>query len=180
MARLLHALLLGLFGAGIVHIAVLFLLPLLGERDAWSQLAAAADSYTATRLPSAGAGAPLPALADPLFEAVACRFDLADGPVHVRGEGAVPFWSMSVYDRRGLNIYSFSDRTANDAQPDFVILTPDDLVALRAKLPAAYAESIFVEAPVGEGMVVVRAFRPDDTWRHVVDGFLDSISCSLR
>jgi len=41
VARLLYAVVLGLVGAAIVHIAVLFLLPRLSERDAWSRLAAA-------------------------------------------------------------------------------------------------------------------------------------------
>ncbi|TGV75985.1 DUF1254 domain-containing protein, partial [Mesorhizobium sp. M00.F.Ca.ET.149.01.1.1] len=50
MRRLLHALILGLLGAGIVHIVVLFLVPEFSERDAWSRLAMASDLYKMTRL----------------------------------------------------------------------------------------------------------------------------------
>jgi len=42
MRKLLYAVLLGLIGAGIVHIVILILLPLFSQRDAWSRLAAAA------------------------------------------------------------------------------------------------------------------------------------------
>ncbi|TIU61349.1 MAG: DUF1254 domain-containing protein, partial [Mesorhizobium sp.] len=45
MRRLFHAMLLGLIGAGIVHIIVLMLVPEFSERDAWSRLAMASDLY---------------------------------------------------------------------------------------------------------------------------------------
>ena len=44
-AKLLHATLLGLIGAGIVHIVILFLLPDMSPRDAWSRLARQAETY---------------------------------------------------------------------------------------------------------------------------------------
>ena len=56
MRRLLHAILLGLLGAGIVHIVVLLLVPEFSERDAWSRLAMASDLYKmtgSTRRPAA-------------------------------------------------------------------------------------------------------------------------------
>jgi uncharacterized membrane protein len=44
MLRLFYILLIGIVGAGIVHIAVLLLLPQFSERDAWSSRSdAAAD-----------------------------------------------------------------------------------------------------------------------------------------
>ena len=45
MLKLLYALLVGLFGAGIVHIAILFLVPDFSERDVWSRLAMVSDYY---------------------------------------------------------------------------------------------------------------------------------------
>jgi len=43
MRKLIYAALLGLVGAGIVHIAVLLMVPDFSERDAWSRLAQASD-----------------------------------------------------------------------------------------------------------------------------------------
>ncbi|TIP33708.1 MAG: DUF1254 domain-containing protein, partial [Mesorhizobium sp.] len=113
MRRLLHALILGLLGAGIVHIVVLFLVPEFSERDAWSRLAMASDLYKMTRLDAEAGGAPVVKSVDPLFYAAACRFNLADGLVRIKAPGDVPFWSASVYDRGGHNIYSFNDHNAN-------------------------------------------------------------------
>ncbi|MBO6899777.1 MAG: DUF1254 domain-containing protein [Rhizobiaceae bacterium] len=177
MARLAYTAALSLFGAGIVHIIVLMLLPYFTERDAWSLLSQSSEHYAVTRIGGSGATTPLVRSVDPLFAAVACRFDLNDGVVHVHGEGTVPFWSMSVYDRNGQNIYSFNDRTATDGLIDFVVLTPVQTIEVRKTLPERFVDAVFVEAELNEGIVVVRAFVPDPTWRSAIDGFLEKISC---
>ena len=91
MLRLLYAILLGVVGAGIVHISILLLLPLFSDRDAWSRLAAAADLYVVTAADGSDGSAPTVEAPDPFFRAVACRFDLEDGPVRLarRRHGAV-------------------------------------------------------------------------------------------
>ena len=177
MNRIAHALLLGLVGAGIVHIAVLMLLPYYTERDAWALLSRASDYYVTTPIGGSGATTPLVRSVDPLFSAVACRFDLGDGVLHVSGQGNVPFWSMSVYDRNGQNIYSFNDRTAPDGRVNFVVLTPVQTIEVRKTLPERFVDSVFVEAGLSEGIVVVRAFVPDPTWKAAIDGFLAGVQC---
>jgi uncharacterized membrane protein len=178
MTRFLYAILLGLVGAGIVHITVLFLLPTLTERDAWSRLAAAADLYDVTPADGSDRSAPAVEAPDPLFRAVACRFDLEDGPVRLKAEGSVPFWSASVYDRSGQNVYNFNDRTATDGALDFVVVTSAQMIEMRKELPADLDSSIFVEADVDEGMVVVRSFVPDDSWQSIISTYLRSIACT--
>ncbi len=178
MGKLLYALLMGVLGAGIVHIAVLFLLPLHTDRDAWSQLSELSEPYVATPIGQAQATTPLVRSVDPLFAAVACRFDLADGVVHVEGHGRSPFWSMSVYDRNGQNIFSFNDRTAADGNIDFVVLTPLQTIEVRKELPERFVNAVFVEADIDEGIVMVRAFVPDHTWRPAVEAFLGGLSCT--
>src|SRR5690606_15754398 len=124
-------------GAGIVHIVVLLLVPSFSQRDAWSILSERSNYYVATRLDPPGAP-PLIGSLDPLFDAVACRFDLADGPVRVSGEGTVPYWSVSVYDRAGQNIFGFNDRTSPDGALDLVVATPTHMIELRNDLPPEF------------------------------------------
>ncbi len=178
MGRLLHALILGVLGAGIVHIAVLFLLPFYTDRDAWSQLSEVADFYTVTPLGDTPATTPLVRSVDPLFAAVACRFDLSDGVVHVQAPGRAPFWSMSVYDRNGQNIFSFNDRTAPDGKVDFVVLTAVQTIEVRKALPERFINAVFVEADIDEGIVLIRAFMPDRTWLQAVETFLGDVDCT--
>ena len=174
----LHTLLLGAIGAGIVHIAILLLLPLFSERDAWSKLAAAADLYVMTAADGSNGNAPTVEAPDPFFRVSACRFDLQDGPVRLKADGSVPFWSASIYDRGGQNVYNFNDRTATDGALDFVIVTPAQMIDMRKDLPADLVSSVFVEADVDEGIVLVRAFAPDDSWGRTISTYLGSIACA--
>ncbi|RWO08592.1 MAG: DUF1254 domain-containing protein [Mesorhizobium sp.] len=180
MRRLLHAILLGLLGAGIVHIIVLLLAPEFSERNAWSRLAMASNLYRMTRLDAEAGGTPVVKSVDPLFYAAACRFDLSDGMVRVKAPGNVPFWSVSVYDRSGHNIYSFNDHTATGRVLDSIVLTPAQMIEIRKDLPEELQGAIFVEAPIDEGMFVIRSFVPDDSWKPTVSRFLEQSSCELQ
>jgi uncharacterized membrane protein len=180
MRRLLHAILIGLLGAGIVHIMVLLLVPEFSERNAWSRLAMASNLYRMTRLDAEAGGTPVVKSVDPLFYAAACRFDLSDGMVRVKAPGNVPFWSVSVYDRSGHNIYSFNDHSATGRVLDSIVLTPAQMIEIRKDLPEELQGAIFVEAPIDEGMFVIRSFVPDDSWKPTVSRFLEQSSCELQ
>lgn len=180
MLKILYAAVVGLFGAAIVHIAILLMLPAFSDRDAWSRLAMAADLNRAVRIDAQAGETPIVKSIDPLFYAAACRFDLSEGIVHVQSPGKSPFWSVSVYDRSGQNIYSFNDRTAASGMLDFVVLTPVQMIELRKGLPEELDKSIFVEAAVDEGIVVVRSFVPDQSWNQSVASFLNEISCTSQ
>ena len=180
MRRLAHAILLGLVGAAIVHIAVLMMVPEFSERDAWSRLAMASDLYRMTPLVPEPGGAPVVKSVDPLFRAAACRFDLGDGPVQVTAPAGVPFWSVSVYDRGGHNLYSFNDRSAADGVLDAVVLTPAQMIEMRKELPQGLEGSVFVEVDIGEGIAVIRGFGPDESWGPAADRFFGDSACALQ
>lgn len=179
MARGLQLLLLGLCGGAVVHIAILFLLPAYSQRDAWSALAARGDLYSVVAL--AGPEAPrerLPRVDDPLLQAAACRFDLGDGIVRIQAEGRVPFWSLSIYDRDGFNVFSLNDRSGAGAQVDVAVVDPSRMLQLRKGLPQTLERAVLVEADLREGMAVVRAFVPDDSWGPTVAAFLEGMRCA--
>jgi uncharacterized membrane protein len=175
---LAYALLLGLVGAGIVHIVVLLLVPQLAERNAWARFAAI-SSPNRTVLVEGEVRQALNA-ADPAFRVAACRFDLSSWLVHVTAQGKVPFWSASVYDRGGRNLYSLNDRSGGGGTLDLVMLTPEQMVAVRQGLPEAFTRSVFVEVPGGEGMLVVRAFAPDGSFEPAATEFLQRMRCGPR
>jgi uncharacterized membrane protein len=177
MLRIAYALVAGLIGAGIVHIAVLLLLPDFSERDAWARLEAQAGLYSVLRINGSPAGGVLRRSSDPLMLVNACRFSLEDGFAHIKAPGQVPFWSVSIYDRGGQNIYSFNDRANQGGELDIVVLTPAQMIDIRKVLPEDLVTSVFVEADVREGIVLVRAFVPDETWAPRVDAYLATMSC---
>lgn len=176
-ARLVHALILGILGAGIVHIVMLLLLPGMSPRDAWSLLAREARPFEITPYRPDSPIADQAGVADPFFQAIACRFDLTEGMAHIYREGSVPFWSASVYDRGGRNIYSLNDKTAKAGQLDLVVLTPAQMVDIRKSPIDELQSAVFIEAPVSEGVVVVRGFAPDGSWAPQVADYLNAIEC---
>ncbi|MEQ1950737.1 DUF1254 domain-containing protein [Mesorhizobium sp. CN2-181] len=175
---LAYALSLGLVGAAIVHIVVLLLVPEFADRNAWTHLAGIAPPNRAT--PLEGDALKLLKTPDPAFQIAACRFDLAEGAVHVATAGKVPFWSASVYDRGGRTLFSLSDRSGTSDVLDFVVLTPDQMVEIRDDLPEDFAKSVFVEVPDDEGMLVLRAFAPDDSFKPFVSQFISEMRCAPR
>jgi uncharacterized membrane protein len=176
---LIYAIILGIAGAGIVHILVLVLLPSFSDRDAWSQLAAVAQPHQFVNLGEDPATARLVRSADPLFEAAACRFDLAQGVVHAKAPGRMPYWSISVYNRSGQNIYSFNDRTATDGTLDLVLLTPVQMLELKKSLPPELERSVIIELDTIEGIVVLRRFVPDRTWQPLIADDLSGATCQV-
>lgn len=177
MLRLLHALVLGLVGAGMVHIAVLLLLPSFSGDNVWSRITAATDPYEPVRLDRPGVAGLSVSNPDPLFRIVGCRFDLADGIARIRANGKVPYWSVSIYDRTGANVYSFNDRSSATGTLDFVVLTPAQTGEIRKEVPDELEDSNFIETDIAEGIAVIRAFAPDQTWTPAVGAFVDTMTC---
>jgi len=177
MLRLFYAIVLGIVGAGIVHIVVLLLIPRYSEQDAWTLISEAGPAYAMAPLKGSAAGEAVLSDADPMCDVAVCRFDLSDGTVQISGEGRVPFWSLSVFDRRGSNIYSLNDRSATDGRLDIVIATPAQMLELRKAPPEQYAEAVIIEADTEEGIAVLRSFVPDATWGPIVARHLAEVAC---
>ncbi len=174
--RLAYGLMLGLLGAVIVHVTVLFLLPLYSEQDAWSRLSAVGAPLQTIAIDGVSEGTPI-GDNDPLFRSAACRFDLSEGPVHVTASNGAPFWSASVYNRWGYNIYSFNDRITISRDIDLLLASPAQMIELRQDLPPVFEESILVEVEDPLGIAVVRGFRPDGSYAQIIDDFLGSFRC---
>lgn len=179
----LHIAALTLVVAGIVHIAVVLLVPANAGRDAWAKLAAVAppDRFTTIALPDGRLSRtpPLPGL-DPRFGVAACPFDLRRGPLAIgSGEGAqdVPFWSVAIYDRLGRSVYSFNDRTAIDGRLDIVIATTTQQTRLRDEALDEVEGAVLVRADIAEGFALVRAMAPDETWTPKVEAFIAAARC---
>ena len=175
MARIFHLVLLGLVGAAIVHIAVLFLVPFYSDKNAWSRIEAESEPYRFHRLNEKTG--PI-SDSDPLVQQATCRFDLADGPVHIAIGANVPYWSLSIYAPNGDNLYSLNDSVSNERKLDLILADPIGMASLRSDGSQADARSILIEQNIGEGVAVLRAFVPDATWNRQVQGFFTEARCA--
>ena len=179
MVKWLYAACMGAVGAVIVHIATLLLIPAVSDIDTWTRLSAFGNLNEFHEIAITGSAAASIRALDPTFQVAACQFDLADGTVRISSEGTAPFWSLSIYNRRGENIFSINDRTANDAQLDVIVATPAQVVEMRKALTPELDTSILAETDISEGFVVLRAFVEDEAMKPEVAAFLDAATCDL-
>jgi uncharacterized membrane protein len=177
--KLAFATLAGLVGAGIVHIATLLLIPAVSDIDTWGRLATLGNLNEFHGINHGGSTAESIRALDPTFEVAACRFDLRNGPVQILSDGSAPLWSMSIYNRRGENIFSINDRTANQAALDVIIATPLQVIELKKTLTPDLETSIVAENDIEEGFTVLRAFVEDKSFKPQVNAFLEGASCDL-
>lgn len=172
MTRFFYAILMGIIGAVIVHICVILLVPHFSQTNIWSRLQNTAPEYVFTALDDNN---PIIKTADPLFHLKACRFNLDNGPVRLNASENASFWSLSVYNREGINFYSLNDRTMPHNTLDLVIGTPGQIMELKQSMPDSIANSVLVSEELSEGFVILRKFSPNNDFTG--DDFLTYATC---
>ncbi|MFZ2101676.1 MAG: DUF1254 domain-containing protein [Oricola sp.] len=179
MAKWAYATLVGLVGAALVHLAIVLMLPQLSANDVWRQIQAETKPYVPARLDRSGNGIDIAAARslDPMFAAIACRYDLNDGPLLVTAPGNGDFWSVAVFDDYGRILFSANDRIVAADGLGLVVALPLQLRVLQQTPRAEMADTISTESNRAEGFVVVRLFRPDETWEPVAEDFLRRVEC---
>lgn len=176
MRSVLFAILVGLVGAALLHIVIILALPQFTGKDAYSRVLGLyeMDSFFALGNEPGPTGL---ANEDPFLRVAVCGFSVSGDPVRFLAKGAVPFWSLSVYDADSNEIFSMNDHTAVNGNLDLVMATPIQLVDLRKTPPETLAQSIMVEMPDEEGYAVLRALAPTNSFEEPVRNFLAESSC---
>lgn len=174
MSRLTYVFILSLLGIVIVHICTLFLVPHYARYNAWSQLQQNSQPYT---FQSPASNNPIAKTSDPLVQMKTCYFNLIDGPVRISANGYIPFWSLSLYDHAGINIYSLNNRTAPNGMLDVVVSDPVQLIDFKQAMSGRDMNSILTGQNIENGFSVLRVFRPSPDWDKQVDAFLESANC---
>ncbi len=99
MIRFIYTALLAIIGAIIVHICVLFLIPYWAQDNIWTALKKSGTSYQFVDFTPNN---PIQQSADPLFLLKVCRFNLENGPVHLKALKTRQFWSLAAYTHDGI------------------------------------------------------------------------------
>lgn len=174
--RPIYILMCGLILAGIVHIAIILLIPFLGSRDAAQQISQN-SRVGAFQLIEDGRQVGI-SDRDPFFHLAVCRYDLEQTALIVSGMKSSTFWSASVFDERGRVIYSLNDRTAIKNRLQLIVLNPIQMADLREHQPDDIETSIIVEARSNRGFVLLRVLNRDESWRTKTAEFLGAATCS--
>lgn len=177
MGRFLYLLTLGGLGALLVHLLTIFLIPRFAENDAWARLPRPEQVGAFTLLKPEEQLASNMRAFDPNFVFGACRFDLSDGPYSLTGGTAPTFWSLSVYNRGGTNVYSINDKSLQGNNLDVVIATPLQITEMQTDAPPEFSRSVFVQVESTEGFVLLRSYVQEEGLLEPAKEFVGSARC---
>jgi len=181
VGKFFYYLLLALLGAIIVHIVVLLLVPFYADNSMMARLEAQSETLGGDgQFIALDDDNPLMIRLDPAFRIRACPIDLTEGPVHLIAQGDVPFWSLSLYNQEGSNLYSVNKRTMADAALDLVVGTALQIIDYKryqATQTQEQGNSVLTQHNIGKGFVVLRAYTPSPDWEPLVEAFLQSALC---
>ncbi|HVZ13906.1 MAG TPA: DUF1254 domain-containing protein [Bauldia sp.] len=168
----------GLLVGGIIHVAIVFLVPYYAGKDAYSAIGRMGSDGQFHLLPMAEAGAEAMPATDPHFMEAVCRFDLHGGPIRVLAAMPDEFWSVAVFDKLSRNVYSLTDRAVDGSNLDLALLTSVQNAQMRQNPPESLNTAIVLELPIDAGFIVLRALVPDDSLRPAVTAALAAAQCS--
>ncbi len=174
-ARILFA---GLLGGVVVHVAGVLAFPAFGGRDLWNDVAGYGPEAVFNVVPAPVPGAQAIAYLDPEMAHAVCRVDLAAGPHRIVANLDAAFWSVGILDQGGRNLYSLNSEAAGNEALDLLLILPSDLTPLRRNPPAVLEQSVVVDLPINEAIIVIRAFVPDPTLRPAIEAQLAAANCS--
>lgn len=177
MNRVIYASIIGLVGAGLVHVAVIFLIPWFSTQDAWPRISAIAQPFQFVDISNPAEADAFLVNGDPLLRSAACRIDIAEEPVRITSEGQVPFWSVAIFDRRGINVFSYNDRTSTDSDIDLVLATSAQAIELAKAAVPELAGSVIAEFKTDKLIAIVRTLQPDESMAGDVADFLQQLGC---
>jgi uncharacterized membrane protein len=168
--------------AAAVHLVSILLMPRLAPKDAFLRLAAVGPINAFHPLPRALPGTELTPFNDPATATGVCRYDLAQGPLHVRakliGDG---FVSLSFHERHDKIFYALTDRAAQHRDFDIYVVTAEQLAAMKAKdVPDEPPKGLRVLARDHRGFVFARALSPLPSAYDAAAQQIAAIDCGIE
>ena len=144
--------------AGIIHIAAVLALPGLAPKNAWARLVPLGPANTMIQIPPLSPGNEVMPMMAPDVRYAFCRFDLAGGPVRLKGSVSSDLWMIALYTPEGDNFYTVPGADMRSAQLDLVIALADQPVAEAGVDAPEDADELFViKSPAREGIAMIRA-----------------------
>lgn len=167
----------GVVLGAIIHIAVILSLPLLITESLWTRVARLDALNKAVVLAAPLAEEPNPLRLDPVLAYAVCRIDLRQGPGVVQGLLPQAFWSLSVYGRSGVVIYSTTNRDGIGQVLDLGIFNAAQ-TRLLAEQQLDIAEGLLiVESREDDIIVAVRLAPPHEAMRRRFEAELAKLHC---
>ncbi len=153
-----------LFGL-IIHLTIILLLPRFTPTSVWEIFAKIAPTGEIITLERPKALQANILHLDPELAYAACRYDLSKGPGILSGDLPDDFWSVGVFDKNGVAIYSTIGRSGTGKSLELGIFNPAQTRLLAEQQLDRQEGLIIVEAPHDQIFVVVRLAPPfPESW----------------
>lgn len=179
--RFLLATLSGLVLAALVHIAVVFAIPWLSERDAFSRLRPTISAERSELVAAPGTAETWLPRPDPAVAVGACAYNLDEGPVRISTKAGPLLESLSVHSRGGGAFFAVTDRAAVRGALDLVVMTRPQLDEVLAREDEEDpSRDVRVVAPHRQGFVIVRVLAALPSQRAEAEEAAKSVSCTTE
>lgn len=180
MIRTLLWLLGGVILGGIIHILVILTLPALAEDTVWTRVTALNALNTMVILPPVLPGAPNPLGLDPDVAYGVCQIDLKAGPAYLSGTMPDAFWSVALFNQRGIITYSTTNRDGIGQTLEMGIFNADQ-TRLLAQQQLEIAEGLLVvESDSDNIFALVRLAPPHQAMRARFEAELAKVKCGIK
>ena len=150
----------GLMLGLVIHLVVILLLPRYASTSVWEIFAKIAPAGEIITLERPAPGKSNMLRLDPELAYAVCRYDLSRGPGVLVGNLPQDFWSIGVFDKSGVAIYSTTNRSGSGGSVELGIFNPAQTFLLVEQKLNLQEGLIVVEAPRNEVFVVVRLAPP--------------------
>ena len=166
--------------AGIVHLAIVLLMPQIGSSHAGTRLARQAQINQLELLPPIRTGEealPLP-FADPALITAICHFDLSDAPVRLRVPVGESFLSVTLLSPTGRVILAVTDKAATRRVLDMLLVTAEQQRQLEAQDPDDEpVQEIRLRMVQPTGIALIRGLAPRQADRDAMAALLARTIC---
>jgi uncharacterized membrane protein len=180
MIRALLWLLGGLLLGGVVHLAMVLLLPSVASQDAYSRLAPLAPVNTVAAIPAPTPDKAVMPFMDPAFAVAVCRYDLNDGPLKFSMPVSQAYTSVSFYTRAELPYYAINDRAAGRRVIELDLMTSDQHNDLPDNEEITAADRLIVESPTTTGLIILKALAPEPGLLPMAQRALAGAQCRVQ
>jgi len=163
----------------IIHIVVILSLPVLASNTSWDRIMAMGAEDGVVVLPQVIAGEPNPFGLDPKLVYAMCAFDLSDGPAAINGTLPGDFWSVSIVDRKGVSVYSTTNRAGIGSVLDLAVFNKAQSQLLAEQQFEIEQGFLIVQSPSNQVFVTVRLAPPHpEMWSRYAGLLGSALKCA--
>lgn len=156
MSKFFTYILAGLVLGGIIHLAVILILPSQSTNNAWATIDRLGTKNQMVVIKATGDDAWSRLNLDPAFVYAACQIDLSDGPVSISGRLPSAFWTAALIAKDGSVPYSTTSRTSNDRDFNIAIFNPSQSRQLADAEFELDPTLLIVKLPADEYVAIIR------------------------